>query len=1465
MRSLSRADIGMGLIFLLSLGGPACMEERPPVNRVEAGDLDKDFFVGKNLQDPSDDPEFYWRNYVVDASASQSLVGVGSYSGVDRIRWEITEDKLIARKAYQIAEGQDQKGQHEKTADGTVVAAFAIVKHFDVRRAYNPTTGEEMNIIEENTSDRPWFMRDHMRVDWSVNLVQSPMWDDLFMGKIWGNLKITPVTYDESNPDAIDGPDYDYKNGYLDITTRYYVEPDESDIIPGLPTCVVMGFYTGSTTYECDAQEATVRSSFMRVDPNADFEPLEITKAPLDIVGNPAGIRSGSLIIGLTGGIQQGWDPGYGYTDELYHRYAHIHNVWQKSHQGAECTADDDADGNGTADQCENAVTGYEGVEGSQCDVASSRCTIPYRDREIRTVGYWTNPEFPAELQDPVDENGNRKSEGAAEELISSWNQLLTGSLARAREVECRRTGGTREACTAEFFEQDKEMLRYGGWLVDKAKDPTAVLTICHNPVRSYDDESVCGAPGSIGRLGDIRKNFFAYWPYASRAPWGGIGNWGGDPLTGEVHGAAAMIMGRSATYAAAMQRDMIQVAMGDTSIEDITNGVPAQNYAHQLENGAAPVTYSQEEIGRRVASIDASHAVQTVGPTPIQGADVAQKYQQFMSMVKGSQVSTETIESTDLEVDAYASLIRGTPYEAQLIDDGWLIGAAGMDPQMSAEESVLEAVSPLRAFDPGKMRAMQHDMKEILGARGVCFHEDEAPVFGSADVQGLAAYFKAKYPDGQYDAKSRGEAMYRDLWIESFKGIAIHEIGHSLGLLHNFASSWDAPNYHPGYWQLRTHDGASSESCDGEPRTGDVASVENDHCMGPRYLDPHTDDERGMGDESRPAVEYFGQTSVMEYPGERFGETLGLGQYDAHAMKALYGRVLETLDDEEHGGFKTQEQRNFAYRMESQLGEQDRIDRSTAPFAGQRFPKPTHYTEVARMMKIFDPSRCRDATEEEKAIAKWRIVHGKVCAPAPRDHAAWVDFEDGPISAGNADSQAVAWKTKDGTKTGESMVRWFYRYGTAGSYFHTAHSDSGADPYEVTVNTIRKFDSMYPWMYFRRGNREYMSESLPFATANATLERLRSYHWNVANRNAFFRTFGQATFDEIANSDDWHRPLLMAETETFNTLARILLMPQVGDYAQMAAPVAQEQTIYDVAAAGSPVSFQIGAVDGRFIDEDYDSDPTGGGSWDYHHWMNHAGFGVEKTFAAMALADARPTLSTISRENYLDGRDSKINFRSDMPQAVDRLLGGILAEDWETVAMYVTPGDETPSPVLLDLMNNEEPGRAPNARILFPNVGYKQQLGVVIFANLFSRVGSDMTLANKLRLWILGHDDSIEIDEAHQVRFYDPTSGYTYIARLYGNDAIDGKVVDQGIASRMLVHANNLVMASFEVQKDESGHVIMNDYGQPQLALDEFGQPKVLEEGRIAELNRYIGLLDATRQIGYRMGYGPIGGVSED
>jgi hypothetical protein len=1462
MSGNKRGSVVLRLSLLTALvvaaSGSGCASEREPISRVQPNALNKHFFIGEKLGDSADDPEFRWRNYVVGASVSQSLIGVGSWGHVDRIRWEVTENLLIARKAYESpgsTGGDDRQprpdgtGDFVSTTNGTVVAVYRILSHFDIRRAYNTATGEELNVLEENSSDRAWNDREYMRIDWSQNLVaNNPMWNEIFTGSVFGNLSVTPVAYAVTDPTSDDAVHIDPEAGYLDITNKYYVDPARtaspfSDLSGQVPACIVYGIYTGSGTYECDAQEATVRSSYMRISPDEDFESLENTKATLDVVGNPGGIGD-SFSIGIVNAGRQKWDPQYGFTDALYHRFANIHNTWKQSHQKkgdkwVTCNANVDADKNGTADQCENGVTGYAGSTGSQCDIYQGKCTIPYRDREIKTVTYWVNKETPADLLDPVDGSGKPTGLGTMEDLTHSWDQLLSAALAFAKEVECRRTGGgDRDSCHAQFFDstsdpKTKTMVSYGGWLVDKPKAPakgTAIaMTLCHNPVRDYDLHEACGKTGETARVGDIRKNFIFYWPYESRAPWGGIANWEADPLTGEIIGGAAQIMGRSATFAAAMQRDIIQLALGDLKIEDIIENTPAATYAKTLQDGRTPAL-TEEEIASRLKGIDTAKlklAVAAEGKAPSSGDKLTDYLQTTSKMTTNpTQVSTAL-----LEYESLAKKLRGTPMEAQIVDSHWLVDAIGAKPS-TLGETALEVASPIRGLDPGRMRAMHAMIEEGLHNKGVCFLENEAPVSGSVYIPGAAGWFKAKY--GSLTPKERGEKIYQDLWKEAVKGIALHEIGHSLGMLHQFASSWDAPNYNPQYWQLRTNEGKATASCAGKPRP-----MGEDSCMGPRYLDPMTADEAGLGGEPRPGIEYFGNTSTMEYQLERFGETVGLGTYDYHTMKTLYARVLETFDDKD---MPLMQQQAFRYLNYTQLTERDIIPISSSKFY-------THYTETARRMKVFNAERdCRPATEEEKAVAGWRIVHGKVCSPPPKDHWAWRDFKSDAIQPG---LDGVYWHTGTDNTEKKERIRWHYRWGTThNAYFHTNDSDAGADVWEVVQNTIKRFEMTYPWTYFRRKNREYYYKRIPSQTSDRYFERMRSFHWLIAT------SIGRGD-DAGINDDNELRPYALAEKDMFNMLVKSALMPEPGAYGASGprTPVESLKPIFDT--GGSAFNINIG--DGRFIGEDYNNEL--GGSWDYIHWINHAGFSVEKASAMQALVDGRPTLFTISRENFLDGRGVKINFRTDMAAAVDRIIGGILSEDWESVAPHVLPGDRNPVPQVIDY-NALAPTRPAGASILFPNIGYKQQVAASMFTALFSRLNSDMTLINKMRVWLEGATDAISIPDEQAAKFTDPTSGYTYVARKYGPDTIDGKTVDKGVASRMIAHANALAAAAYKVKMDGTGKPMIDKYGRPTLETNAAGEPEVADSERAAELTRYVGLIDSVREIGYRLGYGPLGGT---
>src|SRR5262249_20284237 len=150
-------------------------------------------------------------------------------------------------------------------------------------------------------------------------------------------------------------------------------------------------------------------------------------------------------------------------------------------------------------------------------------------------------------------------------------------------------------------------------------------------------------------------------------------------------------------------------------------------------------------------------------------------------------------------------------------------------------------------------------------------------------------------------------------------------------------------------------------------------------------------------------------------------------------------------------------------------------------------------------------------------------------------------------------------------------------------------------------------FDQTYPWAYFRRHNREYYFRTLASQTTARYFQRLRAYHWQVATNIA------RSTTADLGSDDD-DRPYVVAQSDIFDTLTRAIMMPEPGVYSSAPArrPVDALQDLYDTTGpAQTSGPFTINIVDGRFVAEDYDNDL--GGSWDYIHFVNHAGFGVEK------------------------------------------------------------------------------------------------------------------------------------------------------------------------------------------------------------------------------------------------------------
>jgi hypothetical protein len=1515
--------VGIGALVTLPLLGAGCASEQDPINRVQPNVLDKSFFVGADLTDFRDDPQFQTKSFNVDSDVNaDNFAGtIGGASAIDRIRFEITEGMLFVRRSFQENPKADNKGlERVKNAagkwefpgppNGTIIGAFPILAHFDVRRDYNAATGEESNIIVENT-DKPWHQRKNMRVDWSKNVASSTSGDISWV--FGGTSPVKAIAFSPTDR-GDDAPHIEAAKGYFDVTLKYQVEPDSTEF--GVPECVVIGYFNGSSTFDCTPPEVKSRMSFVRMDGEEDFESFEENIAPRDIIGNWG--NAGTTFNREYGGPPRtAFDPQYGYTDKNTKTFFALHNIWEKSHSATACTVNTDANNDGTADECSEEP----GSKGSQCDINLKRCTIPVRDRAVKTMGWWLNKETPSDFLDEVNEDGSLAKQGSIEEMTTTWSQLFAVSVAYRREVECRRTNdGSREACHEQYFEKEKQMVRFGGWGTDTPKaldvdQGRPVVTTCHNPVRSYDP-SICGAAGSDIRLGDLRKNYIIYWPFNSRAPYGGVASIAGDPLTGEMLGATATIMGRSVTFAAAQVRDIIQLAMGDLKIEDLIQGSQPLKFADRVKDGRVTDPVEMQSFEQNLAAID-MESVRNALPSAGAASPLIDSRIESIQHKLSLKLDGPDMVAADARVKKLIDRVSASPVAKQ--------GSFGSRPidQMvdglkaratnAQQKGFADNLANVASMDSDKMSNLYTHYMSYIGQRGVCFHDSlmAAPA-GSIYSASLGAYFKKKY--GSDSPKERGIKIYKELASEIIKGIGFHELGHAVGMRHNFASSWDAMNFMPQYWQLRTDEQTEDPAClkdpaspgckdlravkpytnpklDGEgkpvfePLLDDkgkpipgmfdmskpVYEVEKaDPTVGPRYSDPYTPDELGEAGEPRPGVDYFGNTSTMEYQVERFGETAGAGTYDLHFIKTLYGRVVETFDQ---NVVRSKDQRLFAGKMLSQTVPDDLVSEGGD---AKTIKTSAHYTRTARQARLFDAKRdCRAATGEEKEHAKWRIVHGKLCAQPPKNHIGYNDFlsDELTLKTGKEASFPVGagtrWHAYEYGSNGKTeLVRWNYRYGEDYGnygYMHAKPGDAGADIFEITTNAIRRYDLTYPWTYFRRLNKEYAWWSIP-NSANGTFAKLRGYHWNAVGdlRGA------------AANlrDDDLAKPSVQAAAAMFAFFQRVILTPQPGTYwpeeegrtksrtpSRAGAPLIVDQvdcSKFEGGVEGGRAqeckgqSFNIPLMDGRYLETTFDTNL--GGAWDFEQFPTYVGFNNEKVMAIRQLVDSRPTLSTVSRDNALDNRGVYISWRSDLPNAVDRLLGAMLSEDWELIAPSFKADNTLENlPITGAVATIVRPA---DAKVVFPNIGYSHQVDAAIYAMLLSKANSDLVLVNKLRI-NFDNDSGTLPAGARRISFINPETGYRYLATRFGTEVILNRTVEKGIASRMLTKATELAADAYEVLPPDAGGEVA-----PKLVNGMV----VVKDARAAQkLRSYVSLLDAVRQLGLILGNGPLGGAGGD
>lgn len=168
--------------------------------------------------------------------------------------------------------------------------------------------------------------------------------------------------------------------------------------------------------------------------------------------------------------------------------------------------------------------------------------------------------------------------------------------------------------------------------------------------------------------------------------------------------------------------------------------------------------------------------------------------------------------------------------------------------------------------------------------------------------------YFQAEWLDAGFleiikDLSGKGytrEDVRRTIEAVMFKGVAEHEVGHSVGLRHNFMGSADELNYagnqftidsdvtrtrldaKTGYWAFKdSYEKAVDESVTNYAQKNNLTSVSEQQRF---YLSKQIASPR----------DWYMYSSVMDYMDEFYFHGFGLGRYDQAALLFVYGKAVE-------------------------------------------------------------------------------------------------------------------------------------------------------------------------------------------------------------------------------------------------------------------------------------------------------------------------------------------------------------------------------------------------------------------------------------------------------------------------------------------------------------------------------------------------------------------------------------------
>ncbi len=1484
--SLLPLELALGVGFL---AGAGCMTERPVINRVQPDYLDKMDLIPNQYnalttanQTPetltpqllAKEPVFYTQTTLIAKPTTTGFTGLTSYGDSDKIRWQVTEDSLIARQSYEFVKnapgGTLGIGQNVQTGD--VVGMFKISEHFDIRRDYNPTTGEELNVIVENTTDRPWYQRQYMHVDWSQNLVNG--YNSVFEEQEWtGQLQAEPIPVFVNTPNDPNAPVFQYQGTgnnrklvYFDIVNQALLHPETTMIsysdYPGsnttygqFPLC-----YMGEGETDCTPAQVTLRVAFSRVDPTRDYEPASLSQTLPNATGASANIPHLDMErFGFFDRVRIGFDTQQNAlldTERLH--VAARHNLWIQHHapvfagdtaQGcnfdADCAGKDGTSGllchigNAPIDATHRGVCASIGLDHQSddiacasdddcrqysdvggvsrtavCDLASKTCgekyvrcfsdndcsnavdpmstcdlavaymradnhgvcLLPFRQRQVRQIPYHESNTYPDYMQ-PVTET-----------IVTEWNSAFVGAVTSARRHECELSMNI-DPTTQDPASNPCNDPKITGLDPGLGADAQFIFVGCHSPVwgtaagpgqHSSDDVNAanmkgwdlpsCGPQGTSARLGDLRYSMMGAITDQDQQGYWGLANIASDPETGEMIAGRGAVWQTITDYYANQLIEYVQLLTGKLTPDAVTEGEDLVSSMKKLGAGTSTSAAILDHPQQKNGLLDVSPLRTGISRTKL--PDAGWFKPGGMTMVSNDPDKPGAMDISLQRLLAGRMLGDGTARgSARLLS---LAGSQTEALMMNTDQAALAPTlqqggntllpTTVAAASPfqGNSSAMRRTMNAMRGAMEEWQCGIEAG-FQDDLLLGLAQRLSTGNPIMQSDPldgpvsfgqdwnfKGSGGAIDYDL-METYArqfihhGVLAHELGHSLGQRHNFTASADAINYNDQYWVVRT---GAGHNLGLRPRYEYVADPKDGNYYSPAEITGRIDE--------------WSYSSVMDYKGLN-EDAHGIGRYDMAFIKNGYVSMAEA--------FKTVTDKNqalmYAFNTAGN-GFSTQLDLSAWPAT----IKGMSYVQIP---DIFGKSS--DGTPNIKANNRYDVFLRETTSSSVQG---W-----GPPSFSNA------------TTDGHVLVP--YRFDSderAGLVWQDQKYDAGPDTYESLHYVTSHMLDYYFMNSYARLRSGFSTEKYVKRMWMRYLDQMRQ----TTQLNFFDLVEWQDFFSNVPNFEAYMTDStlfggytnLQAMNLTADTMLAILTMPEIGGHVTQKQFDGSKLVAPDTLGTGAdPINIAVN--DGRAFESTWRNDV---GFW-WYEMLDRAGAYYDKVMMLQALTD--PDLLLLQRDTPTDIRLFELNFYTMFPDQMIRLMGGLLAEDYNDVAPIVSTGGTTivrPQIAQISAAKRSAEFTLDAAhQPVDPQDHFTIQLWAAVQTIAQFPATYDQRYMDYARLWVDGSQEAITTTSP-TVTFQDPFSGETYRALSFdctanttGTSQTNGLVASIGVGCSATSH----------------------------------------------------------------------------